>query len=1012
MTHPDLDGSPNPDHTDLHQFGGFEHGVWLVVRAPMSVGGYDELDPDSYHALVHAVGGSVHNPVRGIAFLLGHSTDWGDRIRWLPDPAGDPWQRLQWMLDDEGDDPENPKGGNGRNDLQHVDTAEHSGENIRVAGFFDCGRGGYMHPQADAMGVDAVRAGLGKITESVEISPPSSPTDPDAGPPVGAPTPSEAGLIFPCCCGGADCMASPFGPRNGRLHAGIDWDCGDGGEPMGAAHDGTVSFAGGNPAVGYGNYVDIVGTGQTAGLGTRYAHMQFPLGVVVGQEVLQGDFIGRMGNSGSSSGPHVHFEVRTPISGSVPFGEDAAVDPMLYLPANCEDIPISELPPGVPGPSGSITTFAIEGLDGTIINFIGTEWAEGPDDQPHSMSGGTWSRLAQMVAMIHRRTSMVGVSPTLLSLDGENIGTQWEHGTDYPVWNAVNGNHYLSPRAFWAPRIKATGGEAAINSAWHYATDKFSNGAQYGRCELLVDVEGANQTHIGNIISWAGAGISKTGLRGGSGYEDTVTSGIVFLDDAQKVLDQGLAGGISGRDWDDMFFWNYGDKWDGQLLKWVITTPIVDMDILTESGEAVTVENEVGLMPQMIVGDFFGRMLIERADWKTGDRPPTMMWVDDIDFSGGAPIPAHMHEAGGPLDGVASLDFGIFFFEVVNRSTFAIQRSAFAEGTIIGVWSGVGMSTAEWAFFGSPGLQGFHAWYLHLERGTGEGRQDTEPFIFYITDPRLMREDKLTVPQSPTGTLGDMKIVGLELMGERRADAQPAARLIHPRFLAGSAIGFNPDYNVREFEMPFATQPQVSPVAPAPGAFIPGPPDVPPGGPVPPPGNAVFLEGNTTVINGHTVNNSILNHLYGALTPFEGSPLSPNGDYELAAYIAVMLTESGGDPMSVGICLAGLGHAIGLFQLLTGADPECPGTGGMGHAYSKEELFPVATNVNIARNGLLDSWRGAVEQAGDPPDATTLSLAFASNGWAVGAASEGMPFVDMWLAIRDGIEDLPFPLPE
>ncbi len=990
-------------HTDLHQFGGFEHGVWLVVRAPMSVGGFDGLDPESYHALVHTVGGTVHNPVRGIAFLLGHSTDWKDRIRWLPDPDGEDWQKLQWMLNDAGDDPDDPKGGNGRNDLQHVDSAEHSGENIRVAGFFDCGRGGYMHPQEDALGVDAVRTGLGKVTASITLSPPASPSDPSAGPPVGAPTPSEAGLIWPCC----GIKTSPFGQRDGRLHAGIDNDCGDEGEPIVAAHNGTVGFAGGNPAVGYGNYVDIVGEGVTAGLGTRYAHMLAPLPVTAGQSVIAGDLVGFMGNTGGSRGAHLHFEVRTPISGTVPFGADAAVDPMLYLPTDCESVPVGDLPPGIEAPSGGITTFAIEGLDGTIINFIGTEWAEGPDDPPHSASGGTWSRLAQLVAMIHRRTSMVGLSPTLLSLDGENIGTQWQHGSDYPVWNAVNGNHYLSARAFWAPRIKATGAEESIRSAWHYGTDKFV-GLTYGRCELLVDVTGANSTHVGNIIGWAGAGVSKGGLRTSDpSFVDTVTSGIVFLDDAQKVLDQGLAGGIMGRDWDDMFFWNYGDRWDQLLMKWAITTPIADMDILTASGEVVTIDNKIGLMPQMIVGDFFGRMLFERVDWKTGDRLPTIMWIDNIDFSGG-PIPSHFHT----LESfeVTDLDFGIFFFETVHRETFDLVRSAFAEGPVIGTWTGAVFRDSEWAFFGSPGLQGVHGWYMHLERGGGEGRTDTEPFIFFPVDPRLMNQDKLTVPQSPSGTLGDMKIVGQELMGERRSDAQPAARLIHPRFLEGSAIGFNPDYNPKEFMFPFATQPFVADVAPAPGAFIPSV-FTPPGGTPPTEDEEVYLTGNTTLINGHTVNNSILNHLYSTLTPFPGIPFIPNGTYELAAYIAVMLTESGGDPTSVGICLAGLGHAIGLFQLLTGADPECPGTGGMGHPYSKEELFRIPTNVNIARNGLLDSWRGAVGQAGDPPDATTLSLAFASNGWAVGAASEGMPFVDMWLAIRNGIADLPFPLP-
>jgi len=75
-----------------------------------------------------------------------------------------------------------------------------------------------------------------------------------------------------------------------------------------AADGGTVTFAGvsGSLTSGYGNLI-IVDHGN--GTETRYAHMD-RLSVSVGQEVGQGEVIGTTGNTGSSTGPHLHFEVR------------------------------------------------------------------------------------------------------------------------------------------------------------------------------------------------------------------------------------------------------------------------------------------------------------------------------------------------------------------------------------------------------------------------------------------------------------------------------------------------------------------------------------------------------------------------------------------------------------------------------------------------------------------------------------------------------------------------------
>ena len=88
------------------------------------------------------------------------------------------------------------------------------------------------------------------------------------------------------------------------------------GTPLRAADGGRVMIAGWTG--GYGNYTCIQHTGS---MSTCYAH-QSSIGVGVGQNVTQGQVIGSSGNTGNSTGPHLHFEVR--INGS-------PVDPMGYL---------------------------------------------------------------------------------------------------------------------------------------------------------------------------------------------------------------------------------------------------------------------------------------------------------------------------------------------------------------------------------------------------------------------------------------------------------------------------------------------------------------------------------------------------------------------------------------------------------------------------------------------------------------------------------------------------------
>lgn len=98
-------------------------------------------------------------------------------------------------------------------------------------------------------------------------------------------------------------LTSRFGPRWGRMHMGIDV-AGPVGTPIHAADGGVVIKAG--PAGSYGNLVII---DHQNGYTTRYAHNS-SINVQVGQTVAQGELICKMGSTGRSTGPHLHFEVR------------------------------------------------------------------------------------------------------------------------------------------------------------------------------------------------------------------------------------------------------------------------------------------------------------------------------------------------------------------------------------------------------------------------------------------------------------------------------------------------------------------------------------------------------------------------------------------------------------------------------------------------------------------------------------------------------------------------------
>jgi murein DD-endopeptidase MepM/ murein hydrolase activator NlpD len=110
---------------------------------------------------------------------------------------------------------------------------------------------------------------------------------------------------------------SPFGGRD-KMHEGLDI-ANQPGTPIKATADGLVVFA--DTKAGYGQTV-IIDHGY--GLETWYAHNR-RLTVTKGQKVKRGDPISQLGNSGRSTGPHLHYEVRV---------HGTPVDPLTYILEN------------------------------------------------------------------------------------------------------------------------------------------------------------------------------------------------------------------------------------------------------------------------------------------------------------------------------------------------------------------------------------------------------------------------------------------------------------------------------------------------------------------------------------------------------------------------------------------------------------------------------------------------------------------------------------------------------
>ena len=109
--------------------------------------------------------------------------------------------------------------------------------------------------------------------------------------------------------------------RRGRPHWGIDL-ASHKGTPILAAHDGLVIYVG-REFRGFGRLIMVEGRN---GFATLYAHLSRSR-VRVGERVKQGQKIGDMGNTGRSTGVHLHFEIRR---------RSGPIDPLQYLPGGAK----------------------------------------------------------------------------------------------------------------------------------------------------------------------------------------------------------------------------------------------------------------------------------------------------------------------------------------------------------------------------------------------------------------------------------------------------------------------------------------------------------------------------------------------------------------------------------------------------------------------------------------------------------------------------------------------------
>ena len=170
------------------------------------------------------------------------------------------------------------------------------------------------------------------LSPSVSRPPPPAPAAPAVeAPPVSPPPAYTFGEPVP-----GYGVNSPFGLRrmpwenHGRLHEGVDIAA-PVGKPVTAVADGVITRAG--TSASYGRFVEVQ---HGEGLTSFYAHLgRIDSSARSGVAVKAGTTIGKIGSSGTSTGPHLHFEIRR---------KDRPLNPVAFMGrqfATVEDLPIT-----------------------------------------------------------------------------------------------------------------------------------------------------------------------------------------------------------------------------------------------------------------------------------------------------------------------------------------------------------------------------------------------------------------------------------------------------------------------------------------------------------------------------------------------------------------------------------------------------------------------------------------------------------------------------------------------
>jgi murein DD-endopeptidase MepM/ murein hydrolase activator NlpD len=185
--------------------------------------------------------------------------------------------------------------------------AEMSGVSEQPAAQSERGAGGPL-VQLDDAGIGAVEARAAQLEQQLhtyEVALRERAHVPSVWPVAGETTDGFGGRY------------DPFGGGGSEFHPGQDIAAAPG-TPVVAAADGMVVFAGWKN--GYGQVVEI---DHGNGLLTRYGHLS-SIEAEAGRELARGMLLGRVGSTGRSTGPHLHYEVRI---------GDTPVNPRAYLPA-------------------------------------------------------------------------------------------------------------------------------------------------------------------------------------------------------------------------------------------------------------------------------------------------------------------------------------------------------------------------------------------------------------------------------------------------------------------------------------------------------------------------------------------------------------------------------------------------------------------------------------------------------------------------------------------------------